>query len=73
LTNLVTERWQEPYRAAVREFDPVKQRPLIDQARIIIFECILELCDLSDSHSSEQEALDAALRELWKLENRTPD
>jgi hypothetical protein len=34
---------------------------------------MLDLCDFTDSHGEELEALEAALRELWKRENQRPN
>jgi len=64
-----TESWSELYRLALREMNVPRRKELIDQARLVIFDRMLELCDLSDAHRVEDGDLEVALRELWKAEN----
>ena len=54
----------------MEEFDTALQKPLIDEARKAIFDRLLDLCDLSDSHQDEETKLQEALRQLWMAENR---
>ena len=64
------EQWRELYRAAMEGFDPATQKPLIDRARTAIFNRLLDLCDLSDSHEDEERLLEEALRQLWIAEDK---
>jgi len=64
------QHWRESYRLAMEEFDTALQKPLIDEARKAIFDRLLDLCDLSDSHQDEETKLQEALRQLWMAENR---
>jgi hypothetical protein len=66
-----SEDWQELYRTALAEFDPSRQKLLVDKARTAIFDRLLALCDLSDSHQDEEKLLEEALRQLWIAENGT--
>jgi len=64
------DQWQQLYLMALERSVPSDQQALIDQARSAIFDRLLDLCDLSDSHQAEEENLRNALRELSKAENR---
>ena len=63
------QHWRESYRSAMEEFDSARQKPLVDRARTAIFDRLLALCDLSDSHQDEEKLLEEALRQLWMAEN----
>jgi hypothetical protein len=64
------EGWRELYRLALNEMNVPRRKELIDQTRLAIFDRMLDLCDLSDAHHVEDGDLEAALRELWKAENK---
>jgi hypothetical protein len=67
---LSPERWRELYQSALVEANRSRRKQLIDEARLAIFDRMLELCDFSDAHRVEDGDLEAALRELWKAENK---
>ena len=62
------EQWREIYQAAIE--GSATQKPLIDKARAVIFDRLLDLCDLSGSHEDEEGLLEEALRQLWVAENK---
>jgi hypothetical protein len=62
--------WQDLYRGAVAEPDSAIQKHRIGEARVAIFDRLLDLCDLSGSHQEEEKLLEEALRQLWIAENR---
>ena len=63
--------WRPLYQLARSEKDPRKQQELCDRARRLIQERSLELAEDKIPDPAEENALNDALRELWKLQNRT--
>jgi hypothetical protein len=59
------------YQLAVSEKDPRKQHELCHDARRLIQDRSLELAEAKAPDPAEDNALNEALRELWKLQNRT--
>jgi hypothetical protein len=64
-----TQKWRVLYRETLDSFDPAIQGTLILNARKAIFDRLLDLCGLSDSHQDEERLLEEALRQLWIVQN----
>ena len=62
--------WKRVYGSAQSEKDPQKQKALCEQARRLIQDRSIALAEANARNAVEEDELNAALRELWKLQNR---
>jgi hypothetical protein len=60
--------WRHLYDLARNEPDPHKQKQLCQEARAMLQDHLLKL---TAQDSAERQALESALRDLWKIENKT--
>ena len=62
--------WRRLYGVAQSEKDAQKQRDLCEQVRRLIQDRSIALAEANARNAAEEDELNAALRELWKLQNR---
>ena len=61
--------WRRLFQLAQSEKDPVKQKELCKQARRVIQQRSIAWGEAHARDAAEEDEMNAALRELWKLEN----
>jgi hypothetical protein len=61
--------WRRLYDLAQSEEDASTQSKLCDQARRLIQDRSIESAEANACNAAEEDELNAALRELWKLQN----
>jgi hypothetical protein len=62
--------WQAAYKAVFFESDPKKQKDFCRKARLLMQQRLVALSDAKGT-SREQAAIEAGLRKLWVLEQKT--
>lgn len=61
--------WRRWYALAQCESQPEKQKHLLEQARRLMQQRSVDMAADNACNAAEDEELNAALRELWKLQN----
>ena len=63
--------WRRLYSLAQSEKDPRKRNELCEQARRLIQDRSIALAEANARDPAEDDELNAALRELWKLQQQS--